>query len=660
LVEVITLLLYNAPKFRRLEMYLAKTFFALITTICISAMLTFPAFAAEIARPQSKSDSPGGLSVSPTIGGYFFAGSEQRSVAPLYGIKIGYEKIEKSGADSLGVEGTLNYFSSAVKGGAGTDKGCLYRLDATYPFSAGKKWLPFLAVGVGGIVTDTPAQTNSNFLFNYGAGVKYFIENYLAVRLDARQLVVYEGSEFRNNYEIGFGLSYYFGKERVQKRTPLPVPEKKKIVVLEDVPVKPEEAVKSAVNDGADKTEAAASQAAAPSVEMPVTPVVKSDVITKLSIEFDKSSSSVKPEYFKQLEEVKALLKGSGELVAYIDGHSDAGGKLAANVTLSEQRAQNVRSLLIKAGASPKQLTATAHGPAMPIADNATLDGRQKNRRVTIRVEKRDPALKIAAAQALQDEADRIENARLAAQIFAKSRIKAAVALQETGGAVPVDSNNSLSFEMINQGMDTEEYTVTLAAPKEFDAILTRANRTDEKITTLRLAPGETFKGKVLFRIPSGMVDGQRTSVAVRAVSTKYSDVFFEKESLVICAAPLIRVVAKLSKQEVAPGETVLYQLSLHNAGSLAARNVTVKLQLPPQVDPVGTPEVPFSKEASGLLVFTLDKIESDKRAEITVAVKVREESAAGQELLWNVEVIDGTLQKRTKSTERASVVRAK
>ena len=445
---------------------MAKTVFVLIFTILISASLQFPAFAAEVTRSPSKADSLGGLSISTTVGGYTFAGSEQRNTTPLYGLKIGYEKIEKSVANSLGIEGTLNYFSTGSKGGGSNDTGYLYRLDATYPFPIGNKWLPFLAVGVGGIIIDSQANTNSNFLFNYGVGVKYFFENYLALRVDARQLVVYEGSDIRNNYEFGLGLSYYFGKERVKKTAPLPVPEKKKIEVLEDVPAKKEEVAKPAETDAADKA-ATAGTTVPIAVEASVIPVVKDEVVKKVSIEFDKNSSAIKPEYLKQLKEVADLLNGSDDVMAHIDGHTDAAGKLAANMALSEQRALNVQSTLIKSGVNPKQLSISVHGPAQSVADNATIEGRQKNRRVEILAVKNSAGAKITAKVELQNEADRIENERLAAEVLAKSRIKAAVVLQEISGALPVDTSGTLSFEMVNQGGHTEEYTVTLTAPIE-------------------------------------------------------------------------------------------------------------------------------------------------------------------------------------------------
>ena len=638
---------------------MAKRVFALIITILISATLQFPVFAAEIAKPPSKVDPSGGLSISSRIGSGFFTGSDQRNATPLYGISVGYEKIEKSAANSLGVEGTLNYFSTGSKTVGSNDTGYLYRLDATYPFPINKKWLPFVVVGAGGIIIETSAKTNSNFLINYGFGVKYFFENYLALRADARQLIVYEGSDIRNNYELGLGVSYYFGKERVKKATPLPVPDKKPVVALDDATVKPEEVVKLSGTDAVDKA-AVTGQPVPAIVEVAVDPVIKNQVVKKLAIEFDTNSSLIKPEYFTQLKEIANILMGSDDTMAQIDGHSDAAGMLSANMVLSLQRSQNVQSSLTLSGVNPKQLIITAHGSTKPVADDATPDGRQKNRRVEVQVEKIDPVNLLKAEQERQREADRIENARLAAEIFAKSGVKAAITLQEVSGSLPVDSNQSLSFTMVNQGLNTEEYLLTITAPKEFQAILTRANSPDEKITALRLAPGETFKGNVLFRIPAGMNDGQSATVTVKAVSTQYGDVFFQKESIFVYSAPLIRIDAKLSRQEIAPGEKIRYRLSLFNEGSLSARNLVIKLQIPPQVDVVGTSDVPFTQEVAGMLVFTLETIESGKRAEITIDLKLREESGVGQELRWNVEVIDGILYRRTKSTERATVVRSK
>lgn len=72
--------------------------------------------------------------------------------------------------------------------------------------------------------------------------------------------------------------------------------------------------------------------------------------------------------------------------VIEIGGHTDNTGNAAANVTLSQQRADAVRNALISHGVSPAMLQARGYGGASPIASNNTEDGRFRNRRIEYRV----------------------------------------------------------------------------------------------------------------------------------------------------------------------------------------------------------------------------------------------------------------------------------
>lgn len=204
------------------EMNVAKTFFALILTLVVSASAPSRVCAAPAPRSKTIPVSVGGFSLTPTVGGYFFAGSEQRDATRSYGLKFGYDNIAKSMTDSLGIEGTLNYFTTTSKTDAIDATGYLFRLDAVYPIVLGGKWLPFLAVGAGGIVIDAVSHADKSPLFNYGAGLKYYLEEYVAVRVDARHLLVYDNVNTRGNFEVGIGMSYYFSKERKKKPVPTP------------------------------------------------------------------------------------------------------------------------------------------------------------------------------------------------------------------------------------------------------------------------------------------------------------------------------------------------------------------------------------------------------------------------------------------------------
>jgi K(+)-stimulated pyrophosphate-energized sodium pump len=69
-----------------------------------------------------------------------------------------------------------------------------------------------------------------------------------------------------------------------------------------------------------------------------------------------------------------------------IGGYTDNSGDPAANLRLSQARADSVMNELRTMGVGGDRLEAEGYGDQHPIADNATADGRAKNRRVAVRV----------------------------------------------------------------------------------------------------------------------------------------------------------------------------------------------------------------------------------------------------------------------------------
>ena len=258
----------------------------------------------------------------------------------------------------------------------------------------------------------------------------------------------------------------------------------------------------------------------------------------------------------------------------------------------------------------------------------------------------------------LEDE--RREKERLLAEIRAKESIHAAITVHEDTEPVAVGGNGTLPIEISNNGINSEEFLLTVTAAKGYDTILASAVIPGENITHIQLAAGETFKGTIVFRMPAEMVDGHRSIMTIKAVSAKFTDVSFQKEALVTSSAPLVRAVAKLAKQKVSPGEKLRYRVTVLNAGSLPAQDLTVRLQLPPQVDFLGAPDVSFKQEPDNTLVFTVDRVEKGKLAEINLDVKIREDSAVGQELRGRVEIVNGSLQRKDIFSASTSVVETK
>jgi OmpA-OmpF porin, OOP family len=85
----------------------------------------------------------------------------------------------------------------------------------------------------------------------------------------------------------------------------------------------------------------------------------------------------------KAAADFKQLAPGT---VLEIAGYTDNTGDAAANVALSQHRADAVRNVLVLAGVDPAMLVAKGYGSGNPIASNDTLDGRFRNRRIEYHV----------------------------------------------------------------------------------------------------------------------------------------------------------------------------------------------------------------------------------------------------------------------------------
>lgn len=86
----------------------------------------------------------------------------------------------------------------------------------------------------------------------------------------------------------------------------------------------------------------------------------------------------------EHLVHIARILADEPDISIIVEGHSDSTGDADANVTLSQQRAEAVRSQLISSGIPAARLHARGYGPQRPIADNSTEEGRRLNRRVDL------------------------------------------------------------------------------------------------------------------------------------------------------------------------------------------------------------------------------------------------------------------------------------
>ena len=116
-------------------------------------------------------------------------------------------------------------------------------------------------------------------------------------------------------------------------------------------------------------------------------PEVKSEVrklFTKAlqGISFATGKAVITYSSYSILNQIATVLNENPTYKVEIQGHTDDVGKDELNKTLSEKRANAVRSYLLKKGVDEDRMTAVGYGEEKPVATNKTAAGRYKNRRV--------------------------------------------------------------------------------------------------------------------------------------------------------------------------------------------------------------------------------------------------------------------------------------
>lgn len=107
-------------------------------------------------------------------------------------------------------------------------------------------------------------------------------------------------------------------------------------------------------------------------------------VVNMADVLFDTGKYNLRQEAREKLSKLSGIVLAHPGLNLAVEGHTDSTGSDEFNMKLSQQRADAVREYLVAQGLAPDTVTSHGFGKDMPVADNSTAAGRQRNRRVEI------------------------------------------------------------------------------------------------------------------------------------------------------------------------------------------------------------------------------------------------------------------------------------
>ena len=103
-------------------------------------------------------------------------------------------------------------------------------------------------------------------------------------------------------------------------------------------------------------------------------------------VEFDTDKSFIRPYYFPMLDEIAAFMRNNPSYSIVLSGHTDSEGNQAYNYQLSQRRTQAVHDYLVSKGVLPQRIEQRGYGEVVPKSNNASVEGKQRNRRTEITI----------------------------------------------------------------------------------------------------------------------------------------------------------------------------------------------------------------------------------------------------------------------------------
>lgn len=145
-------------------------------------------------------------------------------------------------------------------------------------------------------------------------------------------------------------------------------------------------------------------------VYLPKIKIEGKESFTLENIYFATDKYELLPRSFPELQKLVNILKKNSTANVEIHGHTDIIGDSEHNKTLSLNRANSVKNYLVQNGIKSDRLKVIGHGASNAIASNETAEGRQKNRRVELEMDKIKPTSNTVEGASSANEAYRFSS----------------------------------------------------------------------------------------------------------------------------------------------------------------------------------------------------------------------------------------------------------
>jgi len=256
-------------------------------------------------------------------------------------------------------------------------------------------------------------------------------------------------------------------------------------------------------------------------------------------------------------------------------------------------------------------------------------------------------------APAVQDNAGMVvfEVARFAALEF---NILSKPERVESGGIVRIP------FTVTNRGNGPDSFVLESSFPQEFSASFSSAGVPGGKLgRTSSLEPGASFNGLLELTVPPGSIDGLKIAFPVKVASAASAEATQSRVISFAASAPMLRAVIRADKSTPLPGEMLNYRISIMNLGSIQADNVSVLLNIPPQLRLSSDEKGRFRQLDERSVVLEGLQIKPGENRETGVALQVKPDAMAGQELFILAGVTDKKLNRGGAFVSNTSLIGA-